>query len=436
MASTAAQEITMHKRFSGLWGHTDFLKLWAGETISLLGSQITLLAIPLVAALTLNATPLQMGTLSTIQYIPWLLIGLFAGAWVDRLRRRPIMIMADVGRAALLGFIPLAAVLGALQMEHLYVVGFLVGIMNVFFEVAYNAYVPRLVPHERLVEGNGKLQVSASVAEIGGPGLAGGLVQLVTAPVAIAVDAVSFLASALSLTWIRAPESKPVLTGVSRNILAEIREGLRLVFSNPVLRAFALASMTSNFFVDMHLAVFVLYATRELGITPLILGGMYAIGSLGGLFGSLLAGRLAARLGLGRVVVGAQLLVAVAVLAIPLSGRQFSIAAPIITIAEALWGFAVVIYVVNTVSLRQAITPNQFQGRVAASLRFVTWGISPLGFMLGGVLGEIIGLRATLLVAGIGPLLSIAWLAHSPVPKLRGAPAAEPISAATEQIVA
>lgn len=421
----------MRKHFTGLWRHPDFLKLWAGETISLLGSQVSLLAMPLVAALTLHATPLQMGALGTVQYIPWLLVGLFAGAWVDRLRRRPIMVVADLGRAVLLGLIPLAAMAGVLRVEYLYVVGFLVGIMNVFFEVAYTAYLPTLVPHDRLVEGNSKLQVSASVAEIGGPGLAGGLIQLVTAPLAIAVDALSFLVSALSLTWIGTPESMPAPADDSRNILAEIREGLRLVFSNPILRAFALASVTSNFFVDVHLAVFVLYATRELGIPPLILGGIYAIGSLGGLFGSLLAERLANRLGLGRVIVGAQILVTLAVLAIPLSGRQSWIAVPIIVIAEALWGFAVVVYVVNTVSLRQAITPNQFQGRVAASLRFVTWGISPLGFMLGGILGEIIGLQATLLVAGVGPFLSIAWLVLSPVPGLREPHTPEPIAAPT-----
>jgi MFS family permease len=424
----------MQKHLAGLWRHPDFLKLWAGETISLLGSQVTLLAMPLVAAMTLNATPLQMGILGTVQYIPWLLIGLFAGAWVDRLRRRPVMVMADLGRTVLLGLIPLAAVAGILRMEYLYVVGFLAGIMNVFFDVAYAAYLPTLVPRDRLVEGNGKLQVSASIAEISGPGLAGGLVQLVTAPLAIAADALSFLMSALSLTWIGMPELKPTPTADSRNLLVEIREGLRLVFSNPILRAFALASVTTNFFVDVHLAVFVLYATRELGISPVILGSMYAVAGVGGLLGSLFAERLAKWLRLGPVIVGAQVVVTFAVLAIPLSGRQFWIAVPLIVIAEALWGFAVVVYVVNTVSLRQVITPNQFQGRVAASLRCVTWGIAPLGFLLGGTLGETIGLQATLLVAVAGPLLSVACLVLSPVPGLRELPAPEPITAPTATV--
>ena len=424
----------MQKRFTGLWCHPDFLKLWAGETISLLGSQVTVLAMPLAAAMTLNATPLQMGILGTVQYIPWLLVGLLAGAWVDRLRRRPVMVTADLGRTVLLGLIPLAAVAGVLRMEHLYIVGFLVGSMNVFFDVAYAAYLPTLVPRDHLVEGNSKLQVSASIAEIGGPGLAGGLVQLMTAPLAIAMDALSFLVSALSLIWIGAPEPKPTLTDDSRNLLAEIREGLRLVFSNPILRAFALASVTTNFFVDVHLAVFVLYATRELGISPVILGSIYAIASIGGLLGSLFAERLVKWRGLGQVIVGAQILVTLAVLAIPLSGRQLWIAVPLIIIAEALWGFAAVVYVVNTVSLRQAITPNQFQGRVTASLRFVTWGVAPLGFLLGGILGETIGLQATLLVAVAGPLLSVACLVLSPVPRLREPPSSEPITAPTATV--
>ncbi len=418
----------MQKHFNGLWRHPNFLKLWIGETVSLIGSQITFLAMPITAAMTLNATPLQMGILGTVQYIPWLLVGLLAGAWVDRLRRRPVMVAADLGRTVLLGLIPLAAVAGILRMEHLYVVGFFVGILNVFFDVAHAAYLPTLVPRDRLVEGNSKLQVSASIAEISGPGLAGGLVQLVTAPLAIALDALSFLVSALSLTWIGAPEPKPAPTDDSRNILAEIREGLRLVFSNPILRAFALASVTTNFFVDVHLAVFVLYMTRELGISPMILGSIYTVGSIGGLLGSLVAERLVRWQGLGRVIIGAQILVTLAVLAIPLSGRQFWVAVPLIVIAEALWGFAVVVYVVNTVSLRQAITPDKFQGRVTASLRFVTWGVAPLGFLLGGILGETIGLQATLLVAVTGPLLSVACLVLSPVPRLHEPPVPEPIT--------
>jgi MFS family permease len=401
------------------WRHPDFIKLWAGQTISLLGSQVTVLALPLTAAVTLSATPLQMGTLSTLQYIPWLLVGLLAGVWVDRLRRRRVMIAADLGRAALLGMIPVAAAAGFLRMELLYAVGFSVGILNVFFDVAYAAYLPTLVPRDRLVDGNSRLQASASIAEIAGPGIGGGLVQLVTAPLAIAADALSFLASALSLAWIRTPEPESARSDDTRNILHEIMEGLRLVFSNHVLRAFALASVATNFFVDIHLSVFVLYATRELGVSPVMLGAMYAVGSVGGLLGSLAAKPLVKRHGFGRIIIGAQALVTLAVLAIPLSGLRFGTAVPVTIAAEALWGFAVVVYVINTTSLRQAITPDRFQGRMTASVRFVTWGVAPLGFMLGGVLGGVVGLRATLFIAVAGPLLSIGFLLLSPVRRLR-----------------
>jgi predicted MFS family arabinose efflux permease len=201
--------------------------------------------------------------------------------------------------------------------------------------------------------------------------------------------------------------------------MAEILEGLKLVFGNPILRAFALASVTTNFFVDMHVSVFVLYVTREVGVSPAVLGALYAIGSVGGLLGSLVADRLAKRLGLGPTVIGAQILVTLAVLAIPLSGRQLRTAVPIIAGALVIWGFAAVVYVVNTVSLRQAITADRIQGRVTASLRFVTWGVAPLGFMLGGALGGTIGLQATLFAAVVGPLVSVVLLLLSPVAALR-----------------
>ncbi|HEY5119330.1 MAG TPA: MFS transporter [Anaerolineales bacterium] len=416
----------LRRMFTGLWRQPDFLKLWAGETISLLGSQVTLLAMPLVAVLSLNATPFQMGILGMVQYIPWLLIGLAAGAWVDRMHRRPVLVAADLGRALLLGFIPFAAVAGILKLEYLYGIAFLVGILNVFFDVAYTAFLPTLVPRNRLLEGNSKLQVSASIAEIAGPGIAGGLVQWLTAPLAIVADAISFLVSAVSLAWIGASEPGNLTADGSRNILVEIREGLRLIFLNPILRTFAIASMTCNFFIDVHLAVFVLYAMRGLEISPVTLDAIYAVGSLGGLLGSVFAGRLATGLGLGRAIVGMQILLTFAMAAIPLSGMQTRIAVPVIALAEAVWGFATVVYVVNTVSLRQVITPDRLQGRAAASLRFVTWGVAPLGFLLGGILGEQIGLKATLLVSVCGPLLSIVFLILSPVPRLRRIPASEP----------
>jgi MFS family permease len=413
------------KYFSGLWRSPDFLKLWVGETISLLGSQTTMLALPLVAALTLNASPIQMGWLGTLQYIPWLLIGLFAGAWADRLRRRPIMIVADLGRAVLLGFIPFAALGGFLRIEHLYVIGFLVGILNVFFEVAYAAFLPSLVSREQLVEGNSKLQTSASIAEIGGPGLAGWLIQVVSAPIAMIVDSLSFLVSAMFLSWIRTPEPNPGAFERRKPIFQEILDGLRIVLKHPILRAFALTSTFSNFFLDVHLALYILYVTRELGIEPVLLGAMYTIASVGGLIGSLLAERVVRWFGIGRVLIGLQILVGISALIIPLAGRQLFVAVPLIAFAQALWGMAAVIFVVNASSIRQAIVTKELQGRVMASMRFLTWGISPFGFLLGGTLGEHLGLQSTLIIAGLGMLSSFIWLFFSPLRSMREPPSTE-----------
>ena len=413
------------KYFSGLWRSPDFLKLWVGETISLLGSQTTMLALPLVAALTLNASPIQMGWLGTLQYIPWLLIGLFAGAWADRLRRRPIMIVADLGRAILLGFIPFAALGGFLRIEHLYVIGFLVGILNVFFEVAYAAFLPSLVSREQLVEGNSKLQTSASIAEIGGPGLAGWLIQVVSAPIAMIVDSLSFLVSAMFLSWIRTPEPNPGAFERRKPIFQEILDGLRIVLKHPILRAFALTSTFSNFFLDVHLALYILYVTRELGIEPVLLGAMYTIASVGGLIGSLLAERVVRWFGIGRVLIGLQILVGISALIIPLAGRQLLVVVPLIAFAQALWGMAAVIFVVNASSIRQAIVTKELQGRVMASMRFLTWGISPFGFLLGGTLGEHLGLQSTLIIAGLGMLSSFIWLFFSPLRSMREPPSTE-----------
>ena len=262
----------MRPRFAGLWRHADFVKLWTGQTISLFGSQITFLALPLTAVLVLEASPAQMGFLTAAGAIPSLLVGLFVGVWVDRYRRRPILIAADLGRAALLFAIPVAAILGMLRIEHLYVVAFLVGTLELFFDVAHRSFLPSLVKREQLVEGNSKLEMSRSIAMILGPGVAGGLVQLVTAPIAIAVDAISFLISALFLGWIRAPEPAPKPSDQRENIWRELGEGLRLVSGNRLLRAIAGCMGIVGLFNSVLEAVFVLYVTRELGIEPGLLG--------------------------------------------------------------------------------------------------------------------------------------------------------------------
>ena len=422
----------MPEQAPNLTRHPEFLKLWVSETISLFGSQITLLALPLTAALALQATPGQMGILSAVEFAPFLLVGLFAGVWADRRRRRPILLWANLGRAVLLGSIPLAALFGLLRIEQLYAVGFGVGVLTVFFDIAYQAFLPTLVGRAQLVEGNSKLETSASLARIAGPGLAGGLVQLVTAPVAILLDSLSFLVSAVFLALIRTPESPPPRTGPQASVWSDIREGLGVVLGNPLLRSIAACTGTANLFSSLLGSVFVLYITRELEMEPILLGAIFAVSSVGGLIGALLAGRIAGRLGLGPAIIGAQAVSGVAGLLIPVVTAPFALAVAAQMAAWFVLGLTNPIYNINQLSLRQAITPERLQGRMNATMRFLVWGTIPLGALLGGALGEQIGLRPTLVVGVCGSLLAFFWVLFSPVRNLREQPA--PVEDGTAEV--
>jgi MFS family permease len=409
--------------FAGLWRHPEFLKLWGGETISRFGSAISQLAIPLTAALVLNASPSQMGLLGAFEFAPFLLLSLFAGVWVDRLPRRPILITADLGRVVLLGSIPVAAALGALRIEQLYVVGLLTGVLTVFFDVAYQAYLPVLINREHLVEGNSKLQASEAVAQIAGPGIAGVLVQLVSAPITVAVDAASFLASAVFLAFIQTREPVPQrhAPGAS-SIWAELREGLAVVLSNPLLRSIAGCTGTSNLFGNALQAVYVLYVTRQLGIGPALLGLILAVGGPGALLGSVLAGKLANRFGLGATIIGASFLSGIASLLIPLASGSTVVVAAVLMAATFLTGVCNPVYNINQVSLRQAITPDRLQGRMNASVRFLVWGTIPIGALMGGALGEALGLWPTIVAMAVCSMLAPLWVLFSPVRMLRTQP--------------
>lgn len=412
----------MRSRETGLWRHPEFLKLWAGQTISLFGSEVTRFALPLTAALTLQASPTQMGVLQALEFAPFLLFGLLAGAWVDRLHRRPVLIGADLGRAAVLASIPIAALLGVLRMEQLYVAGFLAGVLTVFFDVAYQAFLPTLVRRDHLVEGNSKLEVSRSVAQIAGPGLAGPLVQLVGAPLAILVDAASFLFSVAFLGMLRTPEPAPANAG-RRNIWVEIGDGLRVVVGHPWLRSLAGCTATSNLFAHMLFAVYVLHLTRDLGLQPATLGLIFAFGGPASLLGALVAGRAARRFGLGRTIVAATVVPPAGALLIPLAGSVPALTVPLLIAAQALFALGTPVYNINQVSLRQAITPPSLQGRMNASMRFIVWGTIPIGSLLGGLLGEAIGLRTAIAVAALGMLLAFPWVYLSPVRTLSEQPA-------------
>ncbi len=399
----------------------DFTRLWVGQSISLVGSQVTLLALPITAAITLGATPFQMGILSALGSAPALLFGLLAGVWVDRHKRRPILISADIGRAIALAVIPISALLGMLRVEVLYGVGFLAGTLGLFFDVAYRAYLPSLVGRDQLVKTNSQLELSSSVAEIVGPGAAGGLLQLIGAPLAIGVDAFSFLVSSFSIGLIRSPEPEMRPVAAEGNLVQEIRQGLQLVFSNGSLRALAGCIACLSLFNAVFEAVQILFLTRQVGLSAFLLGVIFAGGSVGFVLGALIASRLAARFGLGRSLVYALFVLSASDLLVPLMsliGKMWLIVILLI-VAEFVFGIGLTIFRIGQVSLRQSLTPDALQGRMNATLNMLSWGIVPLGGLMGGALGGVIGLPFTLVLAAVGEMLSVSWLLFSPVRGIR-----------------
>jgi MFS family permease len=325
----------------GLWRHPDFLRLWSAETISQVGTQVSNLALPLVAIVTLDATAFEVAALGTVVFLPWLLFSLPAGVWVDRLRRRPILVVADLGRGLLLASVPVAWAFDALTLWQLYAVGFGTGVLTVFFDVAYQSYLPALVDRDRLVEGNSKLEVSRSAAQIAGPGLAGALVAAVTAPAAILLDAVSFLASALFLGRIRRRETRVEPDGGRRSMRVELAEGLRFVLSQPLLRAMAASTALFNFFNCVLGSVVLVYLVRGLDLSPAVIGVVLMAGNVGFLGGALLASRFSRWLGLGpAIVLGSAC--GIAILLIPLAPASRPI--PFLLAAELVATFGVAIY--------------------------------------------------------------------------------------------
>jgi MFS family permease len=392
-----------------LWRDADFMRLWTAESVSRLGSQVSLLALPLVAITVLHASTFEVGLLSTAEFAPFILVGLPAGVWVDRLRRRPVLIVGDLGRALTLASIPIAYWLDVLSIGQLYAVGFVTGVLTVFFDVAYQSYLPSLVEPEQLIEGNAKLEISNSGASIAGPGLAGGLIQLVTAPLAVLADAISFLASAVFVGTIRRREPPPAGDqGKARaggGMRREIAEGLRYVLGHRLLRWIAVTTASANLFSSMITAILVLYLVRQLGMSPGLIGLVMTTGNIGWLVGAVLAGRLGTRLGVGRVIVGAIGLCGLGTLLIPLAPEAAPI--PLLVAGQFLQSFGGTTYNISQLSLRQAITPRRLHGRMNATMRFMVWGTLPLGAALGGAVGGAIGLRPTVWIAAAASLLPV-----------------------------
>lgn len=411
-------------RRDSLFFHADFRRLWAGDTASQMGAFAGHTVIPLLAATVLAATPFQMGLLTAAETIAFLIIGLPAGVWVDRMRRRMLMLRADFVRAALLLTIPLAWWAGVLSLAQLIIVATLVGVATVFFDVAYQSYLPSLVGREHLLEGNAKLQASQSVAFLTGPGVGGGLVQLAGAANAVLMTGVGFLTSALCLLRIRTVEAVPEQHEEAK-LLPQIAEGLRFVFTDAALRSIVACTATANLANGAFTTVQILFLNRELGLSPAIVGVVLATGGVGGIIGAILAGRITRRIGQARSIWFVPLLTWPFQLLLPLAAPGWRIV--LFPAALAIAGFGIIVYNVAQVSYRQAVCPDRLLGRMNASVRFVVWGMLPLGGLVGGVLGEAIGVRGTLWFAAAGEAAAVLWVVFSPIRKLRDLPQ-EPIA--------
>jgi MFS family permease len=413
----------------GLLRHPNFLKLWVAETVSVFGSQISGLAIPIVAAVILQVQPFEFALLGTIEFLPFILFTLPAGAWVDRLRRRPIMITGDLGRAAALATIPLVYWINpaALTIWQLYVVAFVTGTLTVFFDVSNQSFLPSIVERDELIEGNSKLQISQSAAQIAGPGIAGVLIQVAGAAFAVVLDAASFVWSAVFVFLIRKPEP-PVIHpadadgGKRPSIVSDVRDGLRFVVGHPSLRAISAGTGTSNLFGSMGGAIMILYALNELHLNAGQLGIAFAIGNIGALAGAFLANRIARWFGLGPTIIGSLFLGGFLMLFIALAPAGDA-ALPFLVAGGIFGGFSQMVYNINQVSFRQAICPPRMQGRMNATVRFLVWGTMPIGGLLGGALASIVGLHETIWLAAILGFVPAIFPLLSPVRKLREMPA-------------
>ncbi len=409
-----------------LWRHRDFMKLWSAQTISQFGDEVTQLAIPFVAVLTLEVSPFQLGLLGVFQFLPFILLTIPAGVWVDRMRRKPILIGADIGRAILLTSIPIAFLAGWLTIWQLYVVAFAIGCLEVFFDVAYQSYLPSVVDRDRLVEGNAKLELSVSASNIVGPGIAGFLVELVRAPIAIFFDVLSYLGAVVVLLFIRRPEIPPEphdpATGPRPTMRQEAAEGLRYVLHHPYLRNIAACTGTLNLFGNLGTAILLLYAVDELGLTAGTIGLIFAVANLGVLFGALTSERFGRWIGVGPTIVWTAFLSSFSLVAVALAPREAPV--PWIIAGFFIGAATAVIYNVNQVSLRQAITPERMLGRMNATMRFIVWGTIPIGALAGGILGEVIGLHNTIWVGAIGSFLGFLPVLFSKVRSLQRIPEA------------
>ena len=401
-----------------LWRHSDFLKLWAGQTISVVGSQVTVLALPTIAILQLHATPAQVGLLAALQHIAFPILALFAGVFADRLRRRPMMIVADALRALAVLSVALVAAHGALTMLQLYAVALVLGVGTVIFDIAYLAYVPSLVSRSDLLEANTKLEVSYSSSSLVGPSLGGLLIQLIGAAQAMVADAFSFVVSVISIIWIRQPEPPPRHEATPRaGVFAEIREGLRLVLNNPILRGLVVMLTVGGLGFHLQDPALFLFAYRDVHLSPAMFGLVFAAGGAGAIVGAMAVGAVVRKMGVGNSLALTNALLGMAFLAWPLA----LLGAPLLILGTLMFvaGIADSIYNVSQVSLRQAVTPDRLQGRMTATMRTMFWGVRPIANLAGGLLAGAVGAPATIVIGSLIGMTATVLVLAGPLGRVR-----------------
>jgi MFS family permease len=422
---------------SPLWSNNAFVRVWAAASISIFGSLITRIALPLVAILTLDAGPIEIAVLRSMDLAAALVVGLVAGAWVDRLRRRPVLIWADLGRAALLGIIPVSFLLGTLALWQLLAVAAAAAVLTTFFDAADNAYLPTIVERERLLEANSALAASGSVAEFAGFGISGILVQLLTGPITIVINAVTYLVSAVLLLTVRHEEAPPPPREDREPVLDEIRHGIRLVRNDPILRAFAGAQMLMSMLWGVFGATWFLFAIDELGVSPALVGIVAGVGGASSFIGAVVASRSTRRWGIGPVAIVAMLLSALGNLFIPLAPAGLPLVAVAFLVAQQLIAdSAITVYDVTETSVRQALVADRELGRVASTFHVLSAGAQLFATIGAGLLAEVIGLRATSFLAPLGGLLAASVLYWSPVRTLLVLPVTDHRSAAAVPVEA
>ncbi|MFC0681383.1 MFS transporter [Lysobacter korlensis] len=399
----------------------NFRWFWAGQGVSQFGAQFTELALPVVAITLLGANEWEMGLLVAASTAAFLVLGLPSGAWVDRMRKRRVMIAADLARMLLLAAVPVLALTGVLELWHLIAVAAAVGVATLFFDVSYQSYIPLLVEDRQVGEANSKLEATAQVANIAGPGIAGGLLSLITAPAVLLFTAGTYLASALSLGRVRDTEAPPD-RAARQPLLREIAEGVAFVWHQPLLRRITGTTSITNLFSGIAFTLLPLLVLRDLGLGPAVLGVMFSFGAVGGLLGALLTPRFTKLFGEGAALSISSIAFGVAMVPLPLSLFAPQLAIVLLPAGNFLIAFFVVVYNITQVTLRQRLCPPRLLGRMNASIRFVVWGVLPLGSLLGGWLGVAAGMQASLWISVAGTVLGAAPVVLSPLTRMRELP--------------